>query len=63
MIAALVMIVFLYIICTIPFFIIGGGSTVDVIYLPLIFFSTLLTVQFAYSMAVIIQCALEEENG
>ena len=62
-IATIIMIVFLYVICIFPFFIIGGGSTINIIYLPLICLSAVFTFFFVYSMAVLIQCMLGEENG
>ena len=56
-------IAFLGLICIIPFFVRGGGSDIKIIYLPIIFLSTSFTGQFIQSMSVIIQCALEEEDG
>jgi hypothetical protein len=56
-------IAFLGLVCIIPFFIIGGGGVIKILYLPLIFLGTGFTGQFIQSMAIIIQCALEEENG
>ena len=54
---------FLGLVCIIPFFVIGGGNVIKIIYLPIIFVSTGFIAQFIQSMAIIIQCALEEENG
>jgi hypothetical protein len=62
-ISAFGLMVFLGLICIIPFFVVGGGNVVKVLYLPLIFFSTLFAAQFIYSVAILIQCVLEEENG
>ena len=57
------LVVFLGLVCIIPFFVVGGGNTIKVIYLPIVFLGALFTAQFVHSMAIIIQCALEEENG
>ena len=62
-ISAVAMVTFLFFVSTIPFFIVGGGNVIKVLYLPLIFCSTLFTAQFVHSMAIIVQCMLEEENG
>ncbi len=57
------LVIFLYFACFIPFVALGGGSTVKVIYLPVIFISTVFGTQLVKSMAIIIQCALEQEDG
>jgi len=62
-ISAIGLLIFLMIVCTIPFFVVGGGNVIKAIYLPMIFFSTLLVTQFVHSMAILIQCSMEEENG
>jgi hypothetical protein len=62
-IAVLGLIVFLACVCIVPFFALGGQSVIKVHYLPLIFFSTLFAAQFVHSTAILIQCALEEEDG
>ena len=62
-IAVLGLFIFLLIVCFVPFFVVGGGNVIKVIYLPIIFYSTLFVTQFIYSMVVIIQCTLEEEDG
>jgi len=62
-ISAVAMMAFLFALCTIPFFVVGGANVVKVLYLPLIFYSALFAAQFIHSMAIIIQCAMEEENG
>jgi hypothetical protein len=49
-------------ICIVPFFVLGGGSVVRVYYLPLVFLSTILTMQFTPSLALLIQCQLEETH-
>jgi len=49
--------------CFIPFFILGGQSLIKLYYLPLIFMATLFTAQFIHSSAILIQCALEAEDG
>jgi len=61
--AAMGLTVFLACVCFIPFFVLGGQNVVKVYYLPLIFLSTLFTAQFVQSVAILIQCALEEEDG
>jgi hypothetical protein len=61
--AAMGLTVFLACVCVIPFFVLGGQNVIKVYYLPLIFLSTLFAAQFVHSMAIIIQCALEEEDG
>jgi hypothetical protein len=55
--------IFLYLACFIPFVALGGGNTIKVIYLPVIFISTVFATQLIKSMAIVIQCALEEEDG
>jgi len=55
--------VFLACVCIIPFFALGGQNVIKVYYLPLIFLSTLFAAQFVHSMAILIQCSMEEENG
>jgi hypothetical protein len=56
-------IAFLGLVCIIPFFVVGGGNVIKIIYLPIIFVSTGFIGQLSQSIAIIIQCALEEENG
>jgi hypothetical protein len=55
--------IFLGCVCIIPFFILGGQNVIKVYYLPLIFLSTLFVAQFVHSVAILVQCALEEEDG
>ena len=62
-IAVIGLIVFLACVCVVPFFALGGQSLIKVYYLPLIFFSSLFAAQFVHSTAILIQCALEEEDG
>ena len=57
------LVVFLYLACFIPFLALGGGNTIKIIYLPVIFICTVFTAQFIHSSAILIQCALEAENG
>jgi hypothetical protein len=57
------LIIFLYLACFIPFVALGGGNIIKVIYLPVIFICTVFTAQLIKSIAVIVQCALEEEDG
>jgi len=56
-------IIFLYLASFIPFVALGGGNVIKVIYLPVIFICTAFAGQFIKSMAIIIQCALDEEDG
>jgi cell division protein FtsW (lipid II flippase) len=49
--------------CIIPFWVLGGRNVIRVYYLPVIFFGVLFVGQFIHSAAVLIQCALEEEDG
>lgn len=62
-ISACGMVTFLGLICIIPFFVVGGGNVIKILYLPFIFFSSLFAAQFIYSIAILIQCVLEEGNG
>ncbi len=62
-ISAYVLIAFLAGICIVPFFLLGGQNFIHVYYLPVIFWATLLVAQFAHSMAILVQCELEDENG
>ena len=57
------LIIFLYLASFIPFVALGGGNIIKVIYLPVVFIGTVFTAQLIKSIAVIVQCALEEENG
>ncbi|MHC4654281.1 MAG: hypothetical protein ACYS91_04590 [Planctomycetota bacterium] len=57
------LVIFLYLACFIPFVALGGGNIIKVIYLPVIFICTVFTAQLIKSIAVIVQCALEEEDG
>ena len=57
------LIIFLYLACFIPFVALGGGNIIEVVYLPVIFICTLLTAQLIKSIAVIVQCSMEEDNG
>ncbi|HUT28497.1 MAG TPA: hypothetical protein VMX13_01805 [Sedimentisphaerales bacterium] len=60
--ATIALMLFLCCACIIPFFVLGGGNSVRVLYLPVIFLSTLWVGQFVHSAAVLIQCALEAED-
>ena len=60
--AAVVLLAFLGCVCIIPFFVLGGGNSVRVLYLPVIFLSTLFVGQLVHSAAILIQCSLEAEN-
>ena len=55
--------VFLACICIIPFFVLGGQHVIKVYYLPLIFLSTLFAGQFVHSAAILVMCALEDDDG
>jgi hypothetical protein len=57
------LIIFLYLACFIPFVAFGGGNIIKVVYLPVIFICTIFTTQLIKSIATIVQCALEEQNG
>lgn len=57
------LIIFLYFACFLPLLGFGAGNVVKIIYLPIVFWGTLFAYQLIKSMAIIIQCALEEENG
>jgi hypothetical protein len=61
--AACVAILFQAGVCIVPFFLLGADSVIPIYYLPVIFLSTFFTTQFAHSIAILIQCALEEDNG
>jgi uncharacterized membrane protein YhdT len=61
--AVMGLVVFLVCICFFPFFILGGQNEIKVYYLPLIFFSAIFAAQFVHSMAILIQCALEDDDG
>ncbi len=60
--SAFALTIFLGCVCFIPFFILGGQNIIKVFYLPLIFLGSIFTAQFAHSTAILIQCALEEED-
>ena len=57
------LIIFLYFACFIPFVALGGGNIIKVVYLPVIFICTVLTAQLIKSIAIIVQCSLEEKDG
>ena len=57
------LIITLYFACFIPFVALGGGNIIKVVYLPVIFICTIFTYQLIKSIAIIVQCALEEQNG
>jgi len=61
--SAWILMVFLAGICIVPFFFLGGQNVIRVYYLPLIFLSTLFVAQFAHSMAILVQCELEDDHG
>ncbi len=55
--------IFLGCLCIIPFFVLGGQNVIKVYYLPLIFLSTLFASQFVHSAAILVMCALEDDDG
>lgn len=57
------LVIVIYLACFIPFVALGGGNIIKIVYLPVIFICTVLTAQFIKSIAIIVQCALEEEDG
>ena len=62
-VAVLGLAIFLGSVCTFPFCILGGQNVVKVYYLPLIFIGTMLTAQFVHSAAILVMCALEDDDG
>jgi hypothetical protein len=56
-------VIFLYFACFIPFVALGGGNIIRIIYLPVIFMCTVFAGQLIKSLAIIVQCALEEKDG
>jgi len=57
------LVIVLYLSCFTPFVALGGGNILKVVYLPVIFICTILTAQLIKSIAIIVQCALEEKDG
>lgn len=57
------LIIVLYFACFIPFVALGGGNIIRVVYLPVIFMGTVLAAQLIKSIAIIVQCTLEEKDG
>jgi hypothetical protein len=55
--------IFLYFACFIPFVALGGGNIIMIIYLPVVFICTVFAGQLIKSIAIIVQCVLEQENG
>jgi len=49
--------------CILPFFVLGGKNVVKVYYLPLIFIGALFAAQFVHSAAILVMCALEDDDG
>ncbi|MBL7189022.1 MAG: hypothetical protein ISS70_22070 [Phycisphaerae bacterium] len=60
--AACALTIFLACICIIPFFVLGGQNVIKVYYLPLIFLGTLFAAQFVHSVAILVMCALEDDD-
>jgi len=63
MVAAFGLTIFLACVCMLPFFVLGGQNVIKVYYLPLIFFSALFIAQFVHSAAILVMCALEDDDG
>ena len=61
--AACALTIFLACVCFIPFFVLGGQNVIKVYYLPLIFLSTLFASQLVHSAAILVMCALEDDDG
>ncbi len=57
------LLIVLYLTCFVPFVAFGGGNIIKVVYLPVIFIFTVLTAQLIKSIAIIVQCTLEEKDG
>lgn len=55
--------VFLAYACILPFFLLGGQNVIKVYYLPLIFVGALFAAQFVHSAAILVMCALEDDDG
>jgi len=62
-VAAFGLTIFLACVCMLPFFVLGGQNVIKVYYLPLIFFSALFIAQFVHSAAILVMCALEDDDG
>lgn len=62
-VAAFGLTIFLACVCIFPFFVLGGQNVIKVYYLPLIFLGTLFTTQFVHSAAILVMCALEDDDG
>jgi len=61
--SAWVLMFFLAGICIVPFLALGGQNVIRAYCLPLIFLSTLFVAQFAHSVAILIQCERENNDG
>jgi len=57
------LVIFLYLTCFIPFVALGGGNTIKIIYLPVVFVCTVFISQLIKSVTIIVQCKLEQDNG
>jgi hypothetical protein len=57
------LVIVFYLACFTPFVALGGGNIIKIVYLPVIFIGTVFTAQLIKSIAIIVQCALEEEDG
>ena len=61
--AAYVLTLFLALACIIPFFVLGGHARIPVYTLPALFVGALFITQFVHSAAILVMCALEDEDG
>jgi uncharacterized membrane protein YfcA len=50
-------------VCIVPFFLLDGQNLVHAYYLPVIFLSALFAAQFVHSAAILVQCALEDDDA
>ena len=60
--AAGAMIMFLCIVCFVPFFLIGGGGNMPVYYLPIIFWGCLMIAQVVQSSVILFKCTMEQQD-
>lgn len=63
LLASAVVTAFLMGVCIVPFFLLGGQNLVHVYFLPVIFLSTMFVAQLVHSSAILVQCALEDEDA
>jgi len=58
-----VLMLFLACVCVIPFYVLGGQSSIPVYVLPVILLGCIFIAQFVQSAVILIQCLLEDEDG